>query len=169
VLKAPDHVYGLEALFSVFPDARIIQTHRNPAEVLTSSIQLSKVLHGLFARPGDRDQLAELGAQALTEGIECLTRFRDIHPELASRFVDVNYSDLVTNPVTAVRRIYQHFEIPWSETVAEQMRELARRLSRYPAPRTTRASASARLAVLAQAGRFDDYCQRFGIPCEQTG
>jgi Sulfotransferase family len=34
VLKSPDHVYGLEELLAVFPDAVIIQTHRNPFEVL---------------------------------------------------------------------------------------------------------------------------------------
>jgi len=169
VLKAPFHVYGLEALFSVFPDAFIIQTHRNPAEVLRSSIHVSEVLHGLFARPGDRDQLAAWEAQDLTGAIERLTRFRDTHPQLASRFVDVNYSELVANPVTVLRRVYQHLEIPWSQTVAERMRQLALRRSRYPAHRTTRASADVRLDFTAQVSRFDDYCQRFGIPCEQTG
>jgi len=165
VLKSPDHAYGLEALFSVFPDALIIQTHRNPAEVLRSSIQLNEVLHGLFARPGDREQLAAREAHGLTEAVERLTQFRDTHPELTSQFVDVNYSELVANPVTVVRRVYQHFEIPWSETTAERMGELTRRRSRYPVRCTTCASSDAGLDVPAHASRFDGYCQRFGIPC----
>jgi hypothetical protein len=49
VLKSPDHVYGLKELFEVFPDALIIQTHRNPFEVLKSSRHLTGVLHGLYA------------------------------------------------------------------------------------------------------------------------
>ncbi len=57
VLKSPDHAYGLEALFSVFPDAMIVQTHRNPASVLKSSIRLVEVLRGLFARRGTAKRL----------------------------------------------------------------------------------------------------------------
>ena len=48
VLKAPDHVYGLDALFAVFPDAVVIQTHRDPLQVLKSSIHLNWVLRGLY-------------------------------------------------------------------------------------------------------------------------
>mgnify|MGYP000132211655 CR=1 FL=1 len=52
------------AVKELFPDARIIQTHRNPLEVVKSSIQLTQVLHQLYARPGDRDQLAQREEQA---------------------------------------------------------------------------------------------------------
>ena len=57
VLKSPDHEYGLDKLLRVFPDAVVIQTHRNPVQVVRSQIQLTKVLEGLFGRPGERDQL----------------------------------------------------------------------------------------------------------------
>ena len=39
VLKSPDHVYGLDKLLTVFPDAVIIQTHRNPVQVVMSQFQ----------------------------------------------------------------------------------------------------------------------------------
>ena len=106
VLKSPDHGYGLEALFSVFPDAQIVQTHRNPLEVVKSLSQLTEVLRGLYARPGDREQLARREARAIAERMERFIRFREVHPELAGRFIDVNYSELVADPLAAVRRIY---------------------------------------------------------------
>jgi hypothetical protein len=56
ILKSPEHVYGLDHILSVFPDAVIIQTHRNPLEVLRFSLQLNEVLEGVFAYPGDRAQ-----------------------------------------------------------------------------------------------------------------
>jgi hypothetical protein len=37
VLKSPDHIFALEGLLAVFPDAVFIQTHRDPLEVLKSS------------------------------------------------------------------------------------------------------------------------------------
>jgi len=33
ILKSPDHLYGLEELFRIFPDAIVIQTHRDPLDV----------------------------------------------------------------------------------------------------------------------------------------
>ena len=66
VLKSPDHVHGLEDLFAVFPDAVIVQTHRDPLDALRSAVQLAEVLEGLFTRPGDPGETglheaAELG------------------------------------------------------------------------------------------------------------
>jgi hypothetical protein len=46
ILKSPEHVYGLEHILAVFPDATVIQTHRNPLDVLRSSIELAEVLEG---------------------------------------------------------------------------------------------------------------------------
>jgi hypothetical protein len=57
VLKSPDHVYGLDTILTVFPDATIIQTRRDPVDVLKSQIQLTQVLEAMYAHPIPRDQL----------------------------------------------------------------------------------------------------------------
>jgi Sulfotransferase family len=131
VLKAPDHVHGLEELFSVFPDALIIQTHRDPLAVLGSDVQLTRVLQSLYARPSDLSELRARATRVLAEMEERCRRFRDRHPELANRFVDLDYSELVSDPVTAIRRIYWQFEIPLIEPTIERVRHLASKRSRY--------------------------------------
>jgi LPS sulfotransferase NodH len=168
LLKSPDHVHGLEALFSVFPDALVIQTHRNPLEVLRSLIQLTEVLQGLFVRPDNRDRQAEREADALSADMERFISFRDAHSHLARRFVDVNYNELVADPLAVVRRIYQHFEVPLSETATERMRKLALQRSRYSGGRTALTLADMGVDVAVQANRFKDYCRRFGIPFPQA-
>jgi hypothetical protein len=160
LLKSPDHVHGLDALFTVFPDALVIQTHRNPSEVIRSSVQLNEVLQGLFARPGDHNRLVEREVRVLAAAMGRFIRFRDAHPELADRFLDVNYRELVTDPLAVVRRVYQRFEMPLPETVARRMRELARHRGRYRAAPTL---ASVGPHILAQKMCFHNYCQRFGI------
>ena len=106
VFKAPDRVYALEALFSVFPDAMVIQTHRDPLQVLKSSIHLNWVLRRLYGRPDDPIQLAEREARVLAGMTDRLIRFRDARPELAERFVDVNYGELIADPLAVITRIY---------------------------------------------------------------
>jgi hypothetical protein len=163
VLKAPDHVYSLRELFSIFPDAVIIQTHRNPLEVLRSSIQLTEVLYNLFAWPGSRDELAEREATLLARAMEEFIRFRDAHPEMADRFIDLNYSDLVTDPVATVRRVYQQLDIALTEQAAQRMRHLMDQRTRYRKhnPKLTEFGVD----VLREARRFSQYCFRFGVPC----
>lgn len=132
VLKSPDHVYGLEELFSVFPDALIIQTHRDPVEVLSSDVQLTGVLQSLYGRPASLDERRVRATRSLVGMEEQCQQFRDLHPELADRFVDLDYPELVSDPVTAVRRIYRQFEIPLTEPTTARMQELASSRSRYP-------------------------------------
>jgi hypothetical protein len=131
VLKAPDHVYGLEALFSVFPDAAIVHTHRDPLQVLKSSIHLNRVLRGLYGRSDDPIQLAEREARTLAGMTDRLVRFRDAHPELAERFVDVSFGELTADPLAVINRIYRRFDLALTPDAAGRVGRLATRRSRY--------------------------------------
>jgi sulfotransferase family protein len=169
VLKSPDHVYGLKELFTIFPDAAIIQTHRNPLEVLRSSTHLTQVLHGLYARAGDRAETRAREARVLAEGTERFIQFRDLHPELADRFIDVKYSELVADPVASVSRIYRQLGIALSAVAAERMQQLALGRSRYRGRRAAAEPIDARGEAPVEARRFERYCSRFDIPFRIPG
>jgi Sulfotransferase family len=169
VLKSPDHVYGLEELFSVFPDAVVIQTHRDPLEVLRSSSQLTRVLYGLYARRIDGDQIGLREARMLSAGVERFIKFRDAHPELENRFMDLKYTDLVRDPLSTVQHIYDRLEIPLTETAAGRMRQLIAHRSRYPKRGAIPTLADLGLNTPEETRRFDQYCFRFGISQRQPG
>src|ERR1700751_3385071 len=59
VLKSPGHVYGLDKLLAVVPDALVIRTHRDPIDVIKSQLRLTQLLEGLFARRREFNQLAK--------------------------------------------------------------------------------------------------------------
>jgi LPS sulfotransferase NodH len=169
ILKAPDHVYSLDALFSVFPDAVVIQTHRDPLDVLKSTIHLTRVLHGLYARAEDRVQLAEREARVLSAAIDRCLRFRDAHPELAERFVDVNYRELTADPLTVISQIYRHFDMTLTAEAVGRIREVALHRSRYRGRRAVPGLADMGLDTPTLAGRFENYCRRFGIASQPAG
>ena len=169
MLKAPDHVHGLEALFAVFPDAVVIQTHRDPLAVLKSCCHLSEVLHGLYARPVKREQLGARESRDLSENVEAAIQFRDAHPELAGRFIDVTYAELTADPLSAIRRIYQRLDIPLTDGAAERMGRLVSGRSRYRNREAAPTLAELGLHPPAEAQRFEHYCSRFGVPWQQTG
>ena len=163
VLKSPDHVYGLGQLFNVFPDACIIHTHRNPREVLKSSTELTRVLHGLFGWSHRPEEIAEREIRTLAMATERAIEFRDRHPELADRFIDVRYTDLTANPLSAVKDIYRRLDSPLTEAAANRMLDLAAKRSRY---RGSRGAAQARAAAgetQTAEVRFRRYCSRFNV------
>jgi Sulfotransferase family len=163
VLKSPDHVYNLDKLLNVFPDALIIQTHRNPIDVVRSQIQVTEVLERLFARPEQRYQLGRREVRKIEEMAEHIIRFRDTYPKAASRFVDVKYRELTSNPLAVVHQVYERLGIRLTETAAERIQSLASRRSSYQKPGARLTLADFGLDAAAETRRFERYCHRFGI------
>jgi hypothetical protein len=166
-LKSPDHVYGLEQLLAVFPDATIIQTHRNPVDVLRSSANLTRVLRGLYSHPGSLEQIYSREAAVLAECAERFMNFRDSHPELAHRIIDVRYADLVEDPVATVRYILKCVHTPMTHEVTERLRHTASARSRYRGLRSAHIPGA--LPVDSGLGTsFKQYCFRFGLPFREA-
>ena len=100
VLKCPDHLWFLDALFDVFPEADVIWTHRDPAKALPS-YAAQMVLPG--RQYMGRVEPLTIGARLLhrfRQGIERAGAARRANP--SARLVDVHFNDLTTDPVGAV-------------------------------------------------------------------
>jgi len=123
VLKNPSHLFALDALLAVYPDALVVQTHRAPdvaiASVCSLAAQASAGWSGTFAgRVIGADQL-ELWAS----GLERFSAERARHDQDPSpRFFDVAYEDLVADPVGTAEAVYAHFGLPFSGAAADAMR-----------------------------------------------
>lgn len=125
VLKNPSHLFGLDALLEVYPDALIIQTHRAPRTAIASvcslnaraSAEWSSVFHGDLV---GRSQL-DLWAR----GLERFTAQRASHDP--ARFYDVRYEDFVADPIGTVERIYAHFGLRLTDPARAAMRALHER------------------------------------------
>jgi hypothetical protein len=156
-------VFHLEALLRIFPDAVIIQTHRDPLEVLQSSSRLTRVLQGVFAHPEPHRETGFREARLLAEGMDRITRLRESHPELADRFLDVNYEEVVSNPVGTLRRVYWQLDFPLADAALTRIQHLAGKRARYGGSRRETTLADLGLDSEAEARRFADYCARFGV------
>ena len=126
VLKNPSHLFALDALLAVYPDALIVQTHRAPdvaiASVCSLAAQASAGWSGTFAgEVTGRDQL-ELWAYGL-ERFSAERARRD--PDPSPRFFDVSYDDLVRDPLGTVESVYGYFGLPLSGAAADAVRHLA--------------------------------------------
>lgn len=163
VLKAPDHAYSLDALFKVFPDAIIVQTHRAPMQVIKSATRLAYVVRKAFTNDVNIEETARGEAAALQEKISKITRFRDEHPELEGRFIDVVYHKVVSNPVGVIEDIYDKLGIPFDKPVRECVARVARERGPYSQQGLARPLREADTDGLIDAGQFAGYGKHFGV------
>jgi hypothetical protein len=166
VLKAPFHLGYLDVLFTVFPDARVIQTHRDPVETIPS---IASMYASLWRLATDAVDEHEIGRQCLTRYAGSLGRCLASREHLpAERFLDVAYRDVVTDPLAEVRRIYDFLGRKLAPEAEDAMRfqiqEHAREKRAAHAYSLERFGYSER--QVAQA--FADYRERF-IPLPSRG
>lgn len=127
VLKAPAHMAAMDALLDIYPDARIIQIHRDPRAVLASDASLTATLFSAFSDQVDR---RAVGRETLERLASWLDRFMTVRRTLPREQVcDLRYDELVADPLAAVRRIYRHFGLEPGEKAIAGMRDM---LARHP-------------------------------------
>ena len=120
ILKAPAHQFALDALLTVFPDANIVVTHRDPLEFLPSICSLAAAMRGISC---ERLDLALLGAElneALALGPERTIATRETADP--ARFLDVPYTRLKADPVGTARSVCEHFGYPCGTEYEGRMR-----------------------------------------------
>lgn len=103
-LKSPHHAIALEALTAVYPDARLVMLHRDPAVLCASVCSLVTTLTGTFSDADHRPYIAQHWPMMLEESVTRSDTFRAAHPE--HPILDVHYADLVQDPVATVAEIY---------------------------------------------------------------
>ncbi len=103
VLKAPCHLSTLGVLFEVFPDAKVVQTHRDPLETIPSVASMYRALWGLAS---DAVDAREVGRQCLDRWARALKSCLDYRERRGGeRFLDVWYEDVLRDPLGQARRI----------------------------------------------------------------
>jgi len=122
VLKNPSHLFALDALLAVYPDAMVIQTHRAPrtavASVCSLAAQASAEWSTTFrGKVIGRDQL-----ETWAYGLDRFTEARAGHDP--AQFYDIEYDDFVANPLGTVAAVYQHFGLALSGRAADAIRAL---------------------------------------------
>jgi hypothetical protein len=111
VLKAPSHLFALETLLQVYPDARIVLTHRDPLAVLPSCASFTQLLRGAFTNTIDKRKLGAEIAQHWQKGSRIAVEFCRRKGGRPEEVLNIFYNDLVRHPLAVVRSIYTHFDM----------------------------------------------------------
>jgi hypothetical protein len=158
-LKSPHHAFAMDGLTAVYPDAKLVVTHRDPVKTLASTCSLIVSLTGTFSDGDFRSYIAGIWTDTVDLMINRTLEFRDAHPEV--QFVDVLYDDYIADPIAAVARLYDELGRELTPDAEKAMREMATREPQHKFGRHTYALADVGLRREDVEDRFVRYYERF--------
>jgi hypothetical protein len=123
VLKNPSHLFALDALLAVYPDALVIQTHRAPRTAIASACSLAAHASAGWSPVFSGALIGQTQLDLWARGLALFTAERARHDQ--ARFCDVRYDDLVADPAGTVEAVYRHFGLPLTGAAADAIRSLA--------------------------------------------
>lgn len=114
------HNARLDELFEIYPDAKIIWTHRDPVQVIASRIAMvAELVEGLSGHVDWKAQARQQLAMARASFKATMT-----HPLVDDpRIHHVRYADFVADPVATIGGFYAKYDIPFGQETEAAMRD----------------------------------------------
>ena len=122
VLKTPHHIGFLDVFFDTFPEAKVVFTHRDPIQTIPSMCSL---IHSIRVLNSDRVDEEEIGRQWSSRLARMMDRCMDVHDQQPDRFLDIQYRDLIADPMASARQIYEFVGMEYTPEAEENMRQWA--------------------------------------------
>jgi hypothetical protein len=156
----------MRTLFAVYPDARVVQIHRDPLKSVPSTISLMGTIRSTRCAQVDVDTLVpwvSLGYAAMLDDTVAARGSGELPDD---QFVDVRYADLMADPAAAISQVYGDLGLALPSALPEAV-------SDYVAARPKGARGAHRYS-LADTGldeatereRFRSYQARHNVPDE---
>ena len=165
LLKSPAHLWHLDALVEEYPDALIVQTHRDPLNVISSISALTNHLRRLASDDTSITECANQSCEEIVVGLERGMKLRDSGALAAHEVVDVQFADFMRDPFATIRALYAELGSELEPEAEQNMRAF---LAAHPGDgggsRYSWADTGLDAALVRE--RVCAYQQRYGVPDE---
>ena len=161
VLKCPSHLWNLEPILKVFPDACIVWAHRNPVNSIASFASLMGLGRRVFFGRIDTAWVGEMMEGRFHSGAKEVMRLRDRMGD--ERFYDINFETLIKDIPKAVGSIRDHFGLPHGEKADTAVRAFLERPRKDKPGKHSYSAEQFGLDEKEVVERFKEYIERFEI------
>ena len=163
LLKNPSHVLYMDLVFETFPDALVIQTHRDPAKAVPSLCALLMQLNAIVESGRMKERAHNLCVREVAKYAKGVREAQPVREARASQIMDVIHADFHADPIATVKRIYEFVGLELTPRVQDAMSariaaapELSHGVHRYDV-------ADFGMTEDEIRERFDDYIDRFDL------
>ena len=122
-LKSPAHLFWIDQLTTALPESRVVALRRDPIDVLSSFCRLVTVLSSVTRRRAMPLEVGALWSWVWAEGVRRAAEAGSRLP--GDRWAEVQYDDLVADPVGTVAAIYEAFGYPFGDALVRNIRSYA--------------------------------------------
>ena len=169
VLKSPGHLWCLDALLGEYPNAFLVQTHRDPLRIIASLGSLVARLRMLASDDTSIPEAAADWADDVLDGLDRSVTARESGTVDKDRVVDVQFGVFMADPFATIHAIYERLGLELTPEAEQRMRAF---LAANPADKygkhtyTFSETGLDEGALRERARRYQDY---FDVPSEQLG
>ena len=112
VLKSPHHLGFIDKMISVFPDAKVIQTHRDPIKTVPSFCSMCANLFEPLTTNFDKVFIGKHWSDKLTRALNHCMNISEKHP---NNFLDLEFLNMIKDPIDEMKKIYEFIGEPFGE------------------------------------------------------
>jgi hypothetical protein len=123
VLKSPGHLWCLGALLAEYPDALLVQTHRDPLQIIASVGSLIATLRRMASDARPITEAAGEFAEYIIDGLDRSVAAREDGTVRSDRVVDVQFAAFMADPFATIRDIYARLGLELSNESEQRMRD----------------------------------------------
>jgi hypothetical protein len=123
VLKSPGHVWCLGALLAEYPNALLVQTHRDPLRILASLSSLVARLRTLASDDATIPGVAADFSENILEGLDRSVTAREDGTVPPERVVDVQFRSFMNDPFATIHEIYEKLGLELQPEAEQKMRD----------------------------------------------
>ena len=119
VLITPGHLMSMNTVLEVFPKAKIVMTHRDPVATAPSYCSMMASLYKMGSDTITNEQIGQFWPGRLKNWLD---RFMTARTDATSdRFIDVNYKDQLSDPITEASRVLEASGLSMTEALRSGM------------------------------------------------
>ena len=122
VLKTPGHLWALDAFLAEYPDACLVQTHRDPLSVLSSLTSLCTTLRALASETVEPSEIAREWQDLNAIAYDACVDMRETGRISEDQIIDIHFAEFMSDPFAAIRRIYDKFGVEYTDEADTRMR-----------------------------------------------
>lgn len=168
VLKSPCHLWSLEALLAEYPDALLVQTHRDPIKIIASVTSLVTVLRSMASDYSDRLEFARKESGKLELGLNRSVEARENGTINEAQVIDIQFDDFMTDPFGIIRKIYDHFGLEYTAEAESRMRRFLQENPSDKHGKHTYRFSDTGLNFAEEREKVRRYQEYFGVPSEDV-
>lgn len=167
LLKAPAHMNWLPSLFAAYPDARVIQTHRDPLQFMGSTVSLISAILWMRTTQVDPEGVKLAFGPAYYEPqLYNVMQQRDDGTVPADQFFDVRFQDMMDSPFDTIRGVYANFGWDYTPEIERLMRVYLENKPKGKFGNHFYSFFDLGLDLETERARYAAYQERFNVPSE---